>query len=119
MRRTADTATPRASEWDGIRVLRHVGLAMLRHLPSASVPVIVDPVERALYFLVPVGSADHWQLPDRRVAEISPRLMLPPAHQWMPPGRYWLLMPTTSVQHAAVGSLRAALESIRSEGTAS
>jgi hypothetical protein len=105
-------AALRVAEWDGIRVPRHVGLTMLHHLSKVSPPVIVDPAERTLYFLVPIGSADHWQLPERQVADIRRRLILPPAQQQMPPGRYWLLLPTVSAQRAAVRSLRAALERI-------
>lgn len=99
MRRTADVAlkvtgvqaTPQVAQWDGIRVLRHVGLAMLQRLSNANTPVIVDPVERALYFLVPAGAADHWHLPDQYIADIRRHVALPPAHQRIPPGRYWLV----------------------------
>jgi hypothetical protein len=121
MRRTADVAlkvtgvraTPQVAQWDGIRVLRHVGLAMLQRLSNANTPVIVDPVERALYFLVPAGAADHWQLPDQRIADIRRHVVLPPAQQQVPPGRYWLLLPTGSGRSTSARSLRAAFEGLR------
>lgn len=125
MQRTANAAleaagvqpTLKGVEWDGIRVLRHVGLAMLQRLSNASTPVIVDPVERALYFLVPAGAADHWQLPDQNIADIRRHLVLPPAQQQMPPGRYWLLLPTLSCQRTAAKSLRVAFEGLWNRST--
>ncbi|MFB9631282.1 hypothetical protein [Nonomuraea helvata] len=100
---------PMAAEWDGIRVPRHVGLAVLERLPNARLPVIVDPAERALYFLVPVGTADDWELPDRRILDITRHINLPPTQRQMPPGRYWLTVPGCSARRAGLRSLRAAL----------
>lgn len=103
---------PLAAEWDGIRVPRHVGLAMLQRLSHVGPPVIVDPAERALYFLVPVGAADGWELPDRRILDIRREIILPPTQRQMPPGRYWLTSPTWSARRAGHRSLRAALEGV-------
>ncbi|MFF5205041.1 hypothetical protein [Streptosporangium sp. NPDC000396] len=80
-------------EWDAIRVPRYIGLAALTRLPTIDFPVIVDPVERTVYFLVPVGEADDWEMPDARILIVTRHLLIPPIQQDMPPGRYWLAMP--------------------------
>ncbi len=107
-----EQAALRVTGWDAIRVPRHAGLTMLHRLSRVSPPVVVDPVERSLYFLVPIGSADHWQLSERQIVDIRHQLTLPPTRQQAPPGRYWLLLPTFSAQRAALRSLRAALEGL-------
>ncbi|MGP3959733.1 hypothetical protein ACTWPT_27350 [Nonomuraea sp. 3N208] len=103
---------PLAAESDGIRVPRHVGLAMLQHLPNVNQPVIVDPAERPLYFLVPVGATDSWKLPNRRILDVRRQIILPSAQRQMPLGRYWLTSPTWSARRAGPRLLRAALDGV-------
>ncbi|MFI7049015.1 hypothetical protein [Streptosporangium sandarakinum] len=86
---------------------RYIGLATLTRLPVIDFPVIVDPAERTVYFLVPAGDADDWEVPDARIQLVTGHLLVPPAHQRMPPGRYWLAMPQ---RLARPRQLRTALE---------
>ncbi|WP_433246819.1 hypothetical protein ACQPYK_45905 [Streptosporangium sp. CA-135522] len=65
-------------EWDAIRVPRYIGLATLTRLPEGDFPVIVDPAERTVYFLIPAGETDDWERPDTRILVVTHRFLMPP-----------------------------------------
>ena len=100
--------------YDAVRVGRFTGLAALEKLEFPG-PVIVDPVERALYFFIPHGTARKWSLPGVRV-EAADRMSMPPSDRVAPPGRYWLTSPLNWGAAAAedlLWALRAVLQDIR------
>ncbi|MET8160357.1 hypothetical protein ABZT47_28695 [Sphaerisporangium sp. NPDC005289] len=105
------------ARWDAIRVPRHIGLATLKQLPIHDLPIIIDPDERMVDFLVPARVADHWTLPSRRILVGALHVALPPAHQRTPPGRYWLTEPVDSVCLTSPRVLHKALECAYGEAT--
>ncbi|MEV7010058.1 hypothetical protein [Streptosporangium sp. NPDC051022] len=81
----------------------------LTRLPAGDFPVIVDPIERAVYFLVPPGEVDDWEILDARILTVTRRFLVPPVQRNMPPGRYWLATPRNAFKPKL---LRAALEKV-------
>ncbi|MEV8635387.1 hypothetical protein AB0395_27390 [Streptosporangium sp. NPDC051023] len=106
---TNSPPNPTGHRWDAIRVPRYIGLAALTHLPAGDFPVLVDPVERAVYFLVPAGETDDWEMPDGRILVVTRHLLVPPIQRNMPPGRYWLAKPQRITR---LKLLRKALEQV-------
>jgi hypothetical protein len=103
---------PADAGWDLIRVPRHIGLATLRVLTDPDLPIIVDPAQRVVLFLVPCGAADTWTLPGAQIlqaAQVQP-FVLPSMQRVMPPGRYWLTRPSRQVRPVRLRLLHAALE---------
>lgn len=74
-----------------VRVPRHEGLLMVQRLGAAAGPVLVDPDQRAVSFLVRPGTQALWgpQTPFRLVTLTS----TPPPARRQPPGPYWLIPP--------------------------
>ncbi|MGW8375382.1 hypothetical protein [Streptomyces sp. ODS28] len=95
---------PTGRQFDAIRVPRFLGLVALSGLRRTGA-VIVDPRERALYFLVPAGAADTWAVPETRALGTAEYLIVPPPARTAPPGPYWL-----GSHSAATWSLASAAE---------
>ncbi|MER5737347.1 hypothetical protein ABT117_16935 [Streptomyces sp. NPDC002262] len=73
-------------------------------------PVIEDPENGLVYWLVPPGSAERWAPHSHAVCLGAPyKITLPALHRTVPPGAYWL-RPETKDRLVPVGPLRQALD---------
>lgn len=84
------TITAVGTAWDAIRMPRCLGLAATEHLGRSMGSVIVEPGERRMYVLIPVGAAAEWEFPDTRALGKDCYLPVPPLTRTEPPGPYWL-----------------------------
>ena len=101
--------TPAGVDWDAIRVAQAVGLGALRTLQTTVGAVLVDPLERALYFMVAPGTT--WNLPGTRLLGAGHHLILVPPDRDKPPGPYWL-HPPGETPHTEAADLRRALKAV-------
>ncbi|MFF4257933.1 DUF6415 family natural product biosynthesis protein [Streptomyces sp. NPDC001663] len=101
--------TPAGVEWDAVRVGRYLGVQAIGRIARPGA-VAVDPAcaEPFLYFLLPAGSTDGWEVPHTRPLGANAYVVLPPADKDSPPGPYWLIPPKCGFTRAA--TLRRALE---------
>ncbi len=104
---------PAGRTFDVVRVLAQPGaeaLARLRDRDSHLLGPVLHCIPRdCLEFLVPVGTAEAWDLPRSRCVGLGRRLRCPmPGHRGA--GRYWLLPPDGSGKLNDVAALRNALE---------
>ncbi|MCI3276962.1 hypothetical protein [Streptomyces cylindrosporus] len=99
-------------EWDTVKVERHLGVRAIELLEEPGA-VAVDPCrpEPMLYFLVPAGSAAHWDVPETAALGSNSYVVLPPDHRDAPPGPYWLIPQQHGLTAAA--ALRQALEAAK------
>lgn len=95
-------------EWDAVKIPRFVGLQVLHALPKPGA-VMVEPTDRALYFLVPPGSTANWTCPQSSPLGESTFVILPPHSKQSPPGPYWLITPNSARLHTDTRVLGAAL----------
>jgi hypothetical protein len=102
--------TPAGHDWDAIRVPRYLAVPALDHLGEAAGAVVVDPFECVLYFLVPVGTAEGWDLAHTRALGATTYVVLPPSDREIPPGPYWLNPPGVVPLLTPPETLRAALQ---------
>ncbi|WP_328698552.1 hypothetical protein [Streptomyces sp. NBC_00342] len=94
-------------DWDAVRVSRFLGLQVLERLGSAAGPVLVDPVARTMYFLVPAGSTRAWDVPQTQPLGETAHVVVPPQARQSPPGPFWLVSSQRPLASASV--LRQAL----------
>ncbi|MGC5401720.1 hypothetical protein ACPXCP_39025 [Streptomyces sp. DT20] len=94
-------------DWDAVRVSRFLGLQVLERLGSAAGPVLVDPVARTMYFLVPAGSTCTWDVPQTQPLGETAHVVVPPQARQSPPGLFWLVSSQRPLASAA--ALRQAL----------
>ncbi|MFJ6901504.1 DUF6415 family natural product biosynthesis protein [Streptomyces hokutonensis] len=80
--------------WDVVKVRRHLAVRAIERIPEPGA-VAVDPwpVEPALYFFVPAGSAGDWDVPQTTALGLDSHVVLPPDRKEAPPGPYWLTSP--------------------------
>lgn len=92
-------------EWSAVAVMDEV--------QGGCGPVIEDPVNGWLYWLVPPGSCARWAWHGHAVCLGAPHtITLPPLSRRVPPGPYWL-RPSASDRLVPVGPLRDALARFR------
>ncbi|GAA3838421.1 hypothetical protein GCM10022403_083640 [Streptomyces coacervatus] len=103
--------TPAGIDWDAVRVGRYLGVQAIERIAQPGA-VAVDPAcaEPVLYFLLPPGSTEGWDVPHTRRLGTHAYVVLPPAGKDSPPGPYWLVPPKRGITRAA--TLRRALEEI-------
>ncbi|WP_146252200.1 hypothetical protein [Streptomyces carminius] len=89
---------------------RWIGLEALERLKGPHGAVVVDPHERALYFLVPPRSTQGWEVQHTTPLSTASYVVVPPAGKEAEPGIYWLTSPTHGPLHTDVDALRAAIE---------
>ncbi|HKR51527.1 MAG TPA: DUF6415 family natural product biosynthesis protein [Pseudonocardiaceae bacterium] len=101
--------TPAGVEWDAVRVGRYLGVQAIGRIARPGA-VAVDPAcaEPLLYFLLPAGSTEGWDVPHTRPLGANAYVVLPPADKDSPPGPYWLVPPKCGFTQAAM--LKQALE---------
>ncbi|MGW4300938.1 hypothetical protein ACWEHT_14365 [Streptomyces sp. NPDC004646] len=82
-------------DWDAIRVPRDVGLAALAILGSRCGAVLEDPLSTAgvLYFFMPVGSAETWNVENTRALSTNSSVAIPPIRRTAGPGPRWRICP--------------------------
>lgn len=100
-------------DWDAVMVSRFYALQALERLARPG-SVTVDPRrEPVLYFFVPAGTTDGWDLPQSTAFSTATYVMLPPATKGAQPGPYWLLPPLDGlIQHTGTAALQAALTAV-------
>ncbi|MET7902633.1 hypothetical protein ABZS86_14605 [Streptomyces sp. NPDC005355] len=82
--------------WDAVRVRTAVGNRALELLGEASGAVIADPDRTRLYFLIPPGTAEGWNLRYADVLGNGPQAVfvgVPAISRTEGPGVYWLVPP--------------------------
>ncbi|MFC8898203.1 hypothetical protein [Streptomyces cinereoruber] len=87
----ATAAQPAGQAWDAVRVPRGIGLLALEALGARSGAVIED--DRALYWLVPPGSAAGWDITNTTVLGTGAKVLVPPARRTAGPGPFWRVCP--------------------------
>ncbi|MFD7163577.1 hypothetical protein [Streptomyces violascens] len=95
-------------DWDAIRVPRMLGLTALDILGPRSGAVMDDG--HALYWFLPLGTVDGWQVESTRPLTAGGSLTVPPARRTQGPGPYWRICPGDTNWHTEPAALRAAVE---------
>ncbi|MFE9476754.1 hypothetical protein [Streptomyces griseofuscus] len=82
-------------DWDAIRVPRSVGLAALAILGTRCNAAIEDPLTAAgcVYYFVPAGTADTWDVENTTALGHGSALVIPPARRTEGPGPHWRVCP--------------------------
>ncbi|WP_309237762.1 hypothetical protein [Streptomyces albidus (ex Kaewkla and Franco 2022)] len=75
--------------WSAVRVPESVAELVLFFLGDSTGAVIHDPFTRCAYWLVPLGSADGWELPAVHVLGKSSWVAVPPGDWVGVPGLRW------------------------------
>ncbi|MCG8971769.1 hypothetical protein JRC61_40445 [Streptomyces sp. CL12-4] len=92
-------------------------VALMDALQGGCGPVIEDPENECLYWLVPPGAAGQWAPHSHAVCLGAPHtITLPSLNRTMPPGPYWH-RPSASDRLVPTGPLREALAQLRPEPT--
>lgn len=99
--------------WDAVRVPRTTGLRVLTALGDTSGPVIEDPRTARLYWLVPAGTAETWDVSLALALGRTSYVTVPPLGQNRGPGIHWLVPPAGRLQRTDPEVLRAALVAAR------
>ncbi|MDT3400286.1 hypothetical protein RKE29_27350 [Streptomyces sp. B1866] len=108
-------AVPAGVWWDAVRVRQPAAdqvLHLLRYaFPDPVGPVVADPggADPCLYFLVPRGAAERWDLPDGRALGQGSYLVLPCLSRARPPGTHWAEPPRPDPPTTDPSALRHAL----------
>ncbi|MCI3226128.1 hypothetical protein [Streptomyces sp. NP-1717] len=100
--------THTSTDWEAIRVPRFLGLTALDILGSRCGAVVDDPVEMALYWLIPVGAGATWEVATTRVD--TEHLTIPVPRRPRGPGPHWRMCPGEDRWLTDADALRAALE---------
>ncbi|KUJ69338.1 hypothetical protein ACZ90_12700 [Streptomyces albus subsp. albus] len=100
--------------WDAVRVPDELGIRALHRLKDGSGAVIGDAIGRCLYWLIPPGTADGWQLPGIQVLNAGPPGVLrfvevPPAGMVCGPGPHWVVPYQTDAYLTSAEQLHEAL----------
>lgn len=100
---------PAGVEWDAIRVGQFHGLQAIERIARPGAVAVHPASPRPfLYFLVPVGSAESWDVRQTIALGAAAHVALPLDTKRRPPGPYWLNPPSSGLTAAA--ALRLALE---------
>ncbi|MER5756905.1 hypothetical protein [Streptomyces sp. NPDC002088] len=92
-------------------------VAVMDSIQGGCGPVIEDPENGWLYWLVPPGSSSRWAPHTHAVCLGAPHtIILPSLHRTAPPGPYWL-RPSASDRLVPTGPLWEALAQLRPEPT--
>lgn len=95
-------------DWDAIRVPRVLGLTALDILGPRSGAVIDDG--HALYWFLPLGAVDGWEVESTWPISAGSSLTVPPARRTQGPGPCWRICPGDTNWHTDTAALRAAIE---------
>ncbi|WP_370665390.1 hypothetical protein [Streptomyces sp. IBSBF 2507] len=107
---TPTTSLPAVpDEWDVIRVPRQLGLAAMSILGARAGAVVEDPMPGALYFFVPVGTAEGWEAENTRAIVGGERVPIPPVRRTSGPGPHWRMCPGDGRWHTDPSALLAAI----------
>lgn len=107
---TPTTSLPAVpDEWDVIRVPRQLGLAAMSILGTRAGAVVEDPMPGALYFFVPVGTADGWDAENTRALPLGEQVPIPPLRRTSGPGPHWRMCPGDRSWHTDPAALLAAI----------
>lgn len=98
-------------EWDVIRVPRQLGLAAMSILGARAGAVVEDPMPSALYFFVPIGTAEGWDAQNTRAITITggEQVPIPPLRRTSGPGPHWRMCPGEDNWGTDPDALQAAL----------
>ncbi|TLS45755.1 hypothetical protein FE633_13410 [Streptomyces montanus] len=102
--------TPAGRYWDAVRLPRRLGLDAFNAVTGPLGAVVMAPVTRGMYFLVPPGTTRSWNLPQTVGLGEAAHIALPPAGRKYPPGPYWLVPPRRSQLHTPTYDLHCAVE---------
>ncbi|CAK7286734.1 hypothetical protein [Streptomyces misionensis] len=82
-------------DWDAIRVPRSVGLAALAILGPRCGAAVEAPLTSSgvVYYFVPAGTADRWDVANTTALGRGTALMIPPSRRTEGPGPYWRVCP--------------------------
>ncbi|MEV6081094.1 hypothetical protein AB0L80_39290 [Streptomyces sp. NPDC052069] len=95
---------PLGRRWSAVKAAQHDGLAAAA---GVSGPVIHDPADRCVYFLVP--TATEWDRPGTELLGDGCWLAVPAPWVVEPPGPHWISAPDGSGTLVAPAALRLAL----------
>ncbi|MFF7091751.1 hypothetical protein ACFY9A_05045 [Streptomyces rubradiris] len=106
--------------WDAVRAVEAVGRRAIEILGEGDEPVgpvILDHggPEPRLYFLVPVGTAAHWEEPGTVALGQTCHVVVPSAESTTPPGMHWHIFPRGPRSLTQPDALRRALGRARRE----
>ncbi|WP_143688563.1 hypothetical protein [Streptomyces barkulensis] len=104
------TLVPCGGRWDAVKVPRWIAVQALKQLKGKHGAVIVDPRERALYFLVPPQSTSGWTVQYTSPLSTASYVAVPPSSKESGPGVYWLTSPVHGPVHTRTGLLRVVIE---------
>jgi hypothetical protein len=105
--------------WDAVRVPRFIGLQALNVIQGQQGAIVMDPRDRAMYFLVPPGTTADWSLAQSTALGETNYVVLPADDKEIPPGPFWLVPPRRGRLHTDTGALRIALQTVLEQrGTA-
>jgi hypothetical protein len=100
---------PAGEWWDAVRVPLATGLRILEHLGTRTGAVIEDGYGGVLYWLVPPGAADTWDVPAAHILGPGCHVAVPPRHRTYAPGLHWRVPPTRTRHWTDPAALHAAL----------
>jgi hypothetical protein len=85
--------TPCGVQFDAVRVPEHIGAYALERLADRSGPVIANRKDGVLFWLIPPGSAEGWELPSVTVYGSTCYVSIPSAQPHSPRAVHWLTPP--------------------------
>ncbi|MFH8736810.1 hypothetical protein [Streptomyces sp. NPDC017964] len=100
---------PAGVDWDAVRVPRFLGLQALNRLQGQEGAIVMEPGERAMYFLVPPRTTGGWDVQQSVALGETNHVVLPAHSKETPPGPFWLASPCRARLHTNTEALRAAI----------
>ncbi|MBK3631622.1 hypothetical protein JHN52_01325 [Streptomyces sp. MBT97] len=98
------------TEWDVIRVPRQTGLAAMAILgPRCGAVVEAGDSRAVLYFFVPRGTANSWELDNTKALGLGSSVTIPPPRRTQGPGPHWRMCPGEDRLLTNADALHAAL----------
>ncbi|RMB87680.1 hypothetical protein [Streptomyces shenzhenensis] len=105
---TTYTLLDASRDWDAIRVPRSIGLAAMAVLGTRCGAVVED--RTVVYYFVPAGTAQAWDMENTRPLGTGASVTIPPARRTEGPGPHWRMCPGEDGWLTQPQALQAALE---------
>lgn len=105
-------------DWDAIRMPVPLGAAVMAILGVRCGAVLEDPLSAAVYYFVPCGTAEGWDVQGTRALGAGASLAIPPPRRVTGPGPYWRVCPGDDSWVTDARALQAALEDCFADGEA-
>lgn len=97
-------------DWDAIRMPVRLGVAAMAILGVRCGAVLEDPLSRTLYYFVPRGTAQQWNVQGTRAIGAGTSITVPPPRRITGPGPHWRVCPGDGSWVTDAPALQAALE---------